>query len=65
VETYDLKGFADNITLLLSDKATWQEKSDGGYRRYQEYFTIDRMAAEYAALVRAGASDTVDFDAKL
>jgi len=57
VEPHDLVGFADNITLLLSDKAIWQEKSNGGYRRYQEYFTIDRMAAEYAALVHAGASD--------
>ena len=57
VEPHDLVGFADKITLLLSDKAIWQEKSNGGYRRYQEYFTIERMAAEYAALVRAGASD--------
>jgi L-malate glycosyltransferase len=65
VEPNDLEGFADKITLLLSDEAIWQEKSSGGYRRYQEYFTIGRMAADYAALVRAGASDAPDTAAKL
>lgn len=65
VEPQDLEGFAEKITLLLSDKAVWQEKSSGGYRRYQEYFTIGRMAADYAALVRSGSSDTPDTAAKL
>ena len=60
VEPHDLEGFADKITLLLSDTAVWQEKSKGGFRRYQEYFTITRMASDYAALVRAGSSHTPD-----
>jgi len=65
VEPHDLEGFAEKITLLLSDKAVWQEKSSGGYRRYQEYFTISRMAADYAALVRADSTDTPNAAAKL
>jgi glycosyltransferase involved in cell wall biosynthesis len=65
VEPQDLEGFAEKLTLLLNDKAVWQEKSAGGYRRYQEYFTIGRMAADYAALVRADSTDTPDAVAKL
>jgi L-malate glycosyltransferase len=65
VEPHDLEGFAENIILLLSDKAVWQEKSSGGYRRYQENFKIERVSADYAELVRAGTSDIPDAAAKL
>jgi glycosyltransferase involved in cell wall biosynthesis len=56
VEPQDVEGFAEKITLLLTDAEIWQEKSIGGYRRYQACFTINRMAADYAALVRDGAA---------
>lgn len=55
VEPHDLEGFAAKITLLLSDDLVWQEKSDGGYRRYREHFMIGRVSEDYAALVRAGS----------
>jgi L-malate glycosyltransferase len=51
VEPHDLEGFAANIELLLSNADVWREKSEGGYRRYQENFTIRRMTTDYAALV--------------
>jgi glycosyltransferase involved in cell wall biosynthesis len=54
VEPSDVEGFAAKIALLLTDRAVWHKKSEGGFRRYQEYFTIDRMARDYAALVHDG-----------
>jgi trehalose synthase len=58
VEPHDLEGFAASITLLLSDENVWREKSEGGYRRYQNYFLIGRMTADYAALIHAGTQPT-------
>lgn len=54
VATSDLEGFAAKIVLLLTDENVWREKSEGGYRRYLNYFTIERMARDYAKLVHDG-----------
>ena len=51
VDPSDLNGFVTHIVDLLTDEALRQEKGRGGYRRFQERFTIDRMVADYAKLI--------------
>jgi len=65
VETHDLSGFADKVILLLTDSSVWQEKSAGGYRRYLENFTIERVSADYAALIHGAAEENRDEASKL
>ena len=55
VDPDDMQGFAEAITLLLTDKSVWREKSEGGACRYRAKFTIERMARDYATLVHDGA----------
>lgn len=52
VEPNDVAGFADRLLLLLRDASLRVTQGERGRLRYQKHFTAERMAREYAALIR-------------
>lgn len=52
VSPHDPDGFAQRIITLLADPDLRQRLGRQGYARYREMFTANRMAGEYAALVK-------------
>ena len=48
----DVDGFAAGIVKLLKDKAYAKSQGERGRKRYEQCFTADRMAREYADLIR-------------
>jgi L-malate glycosyltransferase len=55
VASHDVAGFAERIVEFLGDKALRQRTGGHGYERYRKRFTAERMAGEYALLLRAGS----------
>ena len=51
-EPDDVKGYANCVLQLLSDKEKRHDLGEKGYLRYQTYFTGERMAKEYGKLTR-------------
>ena len=58
VDPDDVEGFAARIIEFLSDPPFRAEQAEKGYLRYRRLFTAERMAAEYARLIRADAGST-------
>jgi glycosyltransferase involved in cell wall biosynthesis len=52
VDSKDIKGFANYLILFLQDKRFCEEQGVKGFKRYQTLFTAQRMAKEYALLIR-------------
>jgi L-malate glycosyltransferase len=52
VDPCDQDGFAKKVTQLLNNPSLRKEQGEKGYQRYQKMFTADRMAREYATLLR-------------
>ncbi|MBI3804159.1 MAG: glycosyltransferase family 4 protein [Nitrospirae bacterium] len=48
----DVEGFGRNILKILSDLDLAKKLGEMGFRRYSDKFTADKMAKEYAGLVR-------------
>jgi len=53
VDSNDANAFAENIIKLLKDKNLRKEQGNKGFQRYEKYFTAERMAKEYAALIKS------------
>ena len=53
VDPGDAEGFAKYLILLLQDDRLRKELGTKGFRRYQSLFTAQRMAKEYASLIRS------------
>ena len=49
----DVNGFARRVVELLKDKELRKRMGKQGRRRYEQHFTADRMAREYAELIRS------------
>jgi glycosyltransferase involved in cell wall biosynthesis len=49
----DVEGFADGIVTFMTDTELAKETGESGYERYLAKFTAERMAQEYAELVRS------------
>ncbi|MBF0238674.1 MAG: glycosyltransferase family 4 protein [SAR324 cluster bacterium] len=54
VQHNDVNGFAQAMIRLLKDPDLRREQGQKGFERYQKLFTAERMASEYAALIRNG-----------
>ena len=52
VDADDVEGFAQRILSLLADDGLRGQIGNAGYKRYRNLFTVERMAREYAAIVR-------------
>ena len=52
IDWQDTDGFVQKVVMLLKNPALRREQGEKGYQRYKKIFTADRMAQEYAALVR-------------
>lgn len=52
VAPQDVSGLAERLTALLSSPELRASQGELGRERYRQRFTIDRMAADYAHLVR-------------
>jgi glycosyltransferase involved in cell wall biosynthesis len=48
----DVEGYARNIVRFLRDREDARSQGEKGYQRYRRMFTADRMAREYAQIVR-------------
>jgi glycosyltransferase involved in cell wall biosynthesis len=55
VDPDDDAGFAECVVRLLDDPALRKTLGEGGYQRYRRDFTAERMAQEYARLLRDDA----------
>lgn len=53
VEPNDVAGFAEKLLLLLRNPTLRVAQGERGRQRYQKHFTAERMAREYADLIRA------------
>jgi glycosyltransferase involved in cell wall biosynthesis len=50
----DCQTYAEKLEALLADPALRRRFGEQGHARYLRRFTAQRMAGEYAALVRGG-----------
>ena len=53
VDSRDIEGFANYLILFLQDDRLCREQGIKGFKRYQTLFTAQRMAKEYASLIRS------------
>lgn len=53
VDSRDIEGFANYLILFLQDNRFCEEQGIKGFKRYQTLFTAQRMAKEYALLIRS------------
>ena len=49
----DVNGLADKIILLLNDESLRQEQGKKGFAHFKKNFSAERMATEYANLIRS------------
>lgn len=54
VDKDDVDTYAKYIIKLLKDENLRKEQGQKGFQRYKEFFTAERMAAEYAKLIHNG-----------
>jgi len=52
VDRHDVRGYAQKIILLLKNDKLRKEQGEKGYQRFLNLFTADRMAEQYAKLIR-------------
>jgi len=52
VEPGDIQGYAGRIIAFLKDPELRKVQAERGYARYRRLFSVERMAGEYAALIR-------------
>ncbi|MBF0351742.1 MAG: glycosyltransferase family 4 protein [SAR324 cluster bacterium] len=60
VQHNDVNGFAQAMIRLLKNPDLRREQGQKGFERYQKLFTAERMASEYAALLRNSAMSRGD-----
>ncbi len=53
VDSNDTNAFAESIIKLLKDENLRKEQGNKGFQRYKKYFTAERMAKEYAVLIKS------------
>ena len=56
VDPRDIEGFANYLILFLQDNRFCEEQGLRAFKRYQTVFTAQRMAKEYALLIRGDVS---------
>lgn len=54
VDPDDVQGYADRIIAFLKDPDFRKEQAEKGYQRYRQLFSAERMAKEYAQVIRRG-----------
>jgi glycosyltransferase involved in cell wall biosynthesis len=52
VEPDDVQGYAARMIAFLKDPEFRKEQGEKGYARYRRLFSVERMAADYAAVIR-------------
>ena len=55
VDPDDINGFAGHIKIIIEDSALRAEVGELGFKQYATKFTSDRMALEYADLIRSAS----------